>query len=115
MNLNVRYRVPESQLETLKNRSSPYLNISSQIREAMMDVVVGNHTLDRVETSVRTSTFSCPQELYHSFKELADKANMSFEEALRFAITQYLKTTSEPTQPHTQPQKDQDHATDIQT
>ena len=106
MGFYAKYRLPAEMYEEMQSRFGKYRGVSIAIREAMDMVIKGETLLTPKIKNFRASTFACDEQQFEKFKSIAENASMSYEAAMVEAISHYLKT---------QPQKDQDHATDIQT
>ena len=96
MQTTVRLRISEEmkialQRSANKNRSS----LSKEVREALSIYIDGKKKLSSTPGQVfKNTTFVCDSDDLLKFKDIAKEANISFDEAVRIAISEYL---SDPT------------------
>lgn len=99
MQTTVRLRISEEmrcdlQRSANKNRSS----ISKEVRDALALYIDGKKKLSSTPGQVlKNTTFVCDSDDLLKFKGIVKEANISFDEALRIAITEYLSEHSKRT------------------
>lgn len=92
MQTTVRMRISEEmkgdlQRSANKNRSS----VSKEVREALAMYIDGKKELSATQGhTLKNTTFVCDAEDLLKFKDIAKEAGISFDEAVRTAIAEYL-------------------------
>lgn len=92
MQTTVRMRISEEMKSALqraanKNRSS----ISKEVREALAVYIDGKKKLSATAGhTFKNTTFVCDSDDLLKFKDIVKEANISFDEAVRIAIAEYI-------------------------
>jgi DNA-binding transcriptional regulator/RsmH inhibitor MraZ len=93
MQTTVRMRIPAQMKDALQVAANGRkTSISAEVREALSAYIDGTRTLsaDPAQT-MKNTTFVCDHKDLTAFKTLVKQAGMSFDEALRIALSQHLE------------------------
>lgn len=82
---------PETHEGIKKLAKEDHTSASALIRKAMEPYLIGIKTLSKRELNNKETSFTCYDKDLKQFKDLAKEANLSWDEALRQAITEEMK------------------------